>query len=135
MGKTKIVLDTNILISALGWPGKPRQIFNMTLEGDVELLISQKQIDELQRVLNYPRLGFTENQKTRFLFILLETATLVETSNKLKIVKDDPDDDVILESAVENNADFLVTGDPHLLKINEFNKVKILTAAQFLKQT
>ncbi len=132
MGKKKIVLDTNILISALGWLGKPKQIFNMVLDGELELLISQRQIQELEKVLNYPRLGFTEDQKTRFLSVLLEAATLVETSNTLQVVKEDPDDDVILESAVENNADFLITGDPHLLKIKQFNKVKILTAAQFL---
>ena len=43
MGKAKVTLDTNILISALGWEGKPRQVFEKVLDGEIELIISEKQ--------------------------------------------------------------------------------------------
>ncbi len=70
MGKTKIVIDTNILISAIGWEGKPKEIFRRVLAGEFELILAEKQVEELKKVMNYPRLGFTEVQKTAFLEIL-----------------------------------------------------------------
>ena len=63
MGKTKVTLDTNILISAFGWKGKPKQVFAKALKGEVELVISDKQFDELERVLDYPKFSFTEKQR------------------------------------------------------------------------
>ena len=63
MGKKRIVLDTNILISALGWSGNPRIIFDKVIEGEFELILSFKQLDELLRVLNYPKFKFTYEQK------------------------------------------------------------------------
>jgi len=134
MVKKKIVLDTNILISALGWNGNPRDIFRRIIDGEFELIISQKQLEELKDVMNYPKFIFTENQKSRFISVLLASAKLVETSDKLKVIKEDPDDNTILESAVENNGDYIISGDDHLLKLKEYASVKIVTAAEFLAQ-
>ena len=52
MGEKKIVLDTNILISALGWRGKPNEIFRKVINGELELIISKKQIEELKTILH-----------------------------------------------------------------------------------
>ena len=54
MGKTKVLLDTNILISALGWSGKPKVIFEKCLHGELELVTSPDQIEELKRVTRAP---------------------------------------------------------------------------------
>lgn len=133
MGKKKIVLDTNILISAIGWSGRPKEIFRRILNEEFELIISQKQIKELQRVLEYPKFKFTDEQKSRFLRILLKTATVVKTPDKLKVIEEDPADNIILESAIKNNADFIISGDEHILKIKKFGKVRIVTASKFLE--
>lgn len=132
MGKTKVFLDTNILISALGWKGKPRFIFEKCLHGELELVTSPNQMEELKRVMDYPKFNFTEEQKAAFLSIILEIATMVEIPGKVKMIEDDPDDDAMLETAVVGNVDYLISGDPHLLKLNEFAKVKIVTASEFL---
>ena len=63
MGKTKVLLDSNIFISALGWNGKPRVIFEKCLHGELELVTSASQLDELMRVMDYPKFKFTEEQK------------------------------------------------------------------------
>ncbi|MGI0141648.1 MAG: PIN domain-containing protein [Candidatus Micrarchaeales archaeon] len=65
MGKKKIVLDTNILISAIGWQGKSRQIFNKVTSGELILVISYEQFIEFARVLNYPKFGFTKIEKDK----------------------------------------------------------------------
>jgi len=129
----KIVLDTNVLISALGWKGKPKEIFLRTIEGEFELIISSKQLEELKEVMNYPKFSFTEEQKIKFIEIIMSTAKIVETIGNLKVIKEDPDDDIILESEIENNAEYIISGDIHLLKLKEYNKVKILKPAEFLE--
>ena len=85
MGKKKIVLDTNILISALGWRGKSNEIFKKVLNKEFELIMSGKQVGELQRVMDYPKFKFTDEQKTRFLNIVLEAASLIEIVGKLNV--------------------------------------------------
>lgn len=132
MGKTKVFLDSNILISALGWKGKPRVIFEKCLHGELALVTSPQQMAELQRVMDYPKFGFSEEQKSRFISIILEIAIIVEIPGKLKVVAEDPDDDAILETAIVGGAGYLISGDPHVLKLKEFAKVKIVTASEFL---
>lgn len=132
MGKKRIVLDTNVLISALGWEGPSNKIFRKVLGEELELVTSYKQIEELGKVMEYPRFKFTEEQKSRFLTIIYEVAVVVGTRDCLNIIKADPDDNVILESAIENDVDFIITGDNHLLDLKEFRGVKILTPREFL---
>ena len=91
MGKEKIVLDTNVLVSALGWNGKPKKVFNKILNKEFDLIISKEQLDELKKVLNYPKFEFTNDQKLRFLNIVSEISYIVDIKNKLKVVKEDPD--------------------------------------------
>jgi len=132
MGKKKIILDTNILISALGWKGNPRIIFNKITEKKFELILPYKQLNELLRVLNYPKFKVTNEQKDRFLAILLEISTLVKTKTRVNAIKDDPDDNIILEPANEMKIDYIISGDEHLLKVKEFKSAKIVTAKEFL---
>ena len=132
MGETKVTLDTNILVSALGWQGNPYQIFGMVVSGEIELVISDKQFDELAEVLEYPKFRFTGEQKDRFKSLILEIATFVKPVEKMDIVKNDPDDNMILEAAVAGNVDYIVSGDPDLLELKSFREIKIVTAKEFL---
>ncbi len=134
MGKRKVVLDTNILVSALGWKGKPHRIMEKVTNNELELFISNKQLSELSRVLNYPRLKFTEEQKFKFKELVLKTASFVEPTIKLDVIKDDPDDNMFLECALVADADYIVSGDDHLLSLKKFGRIKILTANQFLNE-
>ena len=133
MGKKKIILDTNIYISALGWEGNPKKIFNKVIEGKYELIISHKQFKEITTVLDYPKFVFIQEQKERFILLLNEIATIVKTKINVNVVKDDPSDNIILEPAAEINIDYIVSGDRHLLGLKEFNDAKIVTPQQFLE--
>ncbi len=133
MGKKKVVIDNNNLISALGWSGKPRELLQKVIDKEVELVISVKQLDELKRVLNYPKFKFTEQQKTKFLEILSEISTIVKTKSTLDIVKEDETDNIFLELALETDADYIISGDKHLRKLKQFRKTKIVSASEFLK--
>ena len=132
MGKTKVLLDSNIFISALGWKGKPRVIFEKCLYGELKLVTSSDQLDELMRVMDYPKFNFTEEQKLTLLGIITAIAIVVEIPRRLEVIEEDSDDNIILETAVVGNVDSIVSGDPHLLNLGEFEKVKIVTASKFL---
>tara|TARA_Y100000310_G_scaffold345521_1_gene465950 strand:+ start:2058 stop:2462 length:405 start_codon:yes stop_codon:yes gene_type:complete len=129
--KKKIVIDTNILISAFGWEGKPKKLLDKVVNGEFELILSHSQFKELERVLHYPRLEFDEGKTLRFLEIISAIATFVKVSGELHFVKDDPDDDMIVEAALEYSA-IIISGDDHLLSL-KLNKIKVYTVADFLK--
>ena len=134
MGKKKIVADTNILISGLGWGGPPREVIETALNQEAIMYLSQEIIDELTRVMNYPKFEFTQEEKVQFLFILTEVAIQVEPKTKVRAVKADLSDNIFLECALEADADFVITGDKHLLELKEFNGIKIVKPSDFLKQ-
>ncbi|MBI2232760.1 MAG: putative toxin-antitoxin system toxin component, PIN family [Candidatus Aenigmarchaeota archaeon] len=133
MGK-KATLDTNILVSSLGWKGPPHKAFSKIISGEVEMVISDEQFSELSEVLDYAKLEFTEEQKDRFKALILEVATFVKPVEKIDAVKDDPDDNMILECAVAGSVDYIVSGDQHLLNLKRFRGIKIVTAKQFLAE-
>lgn len=132
MGKKKIIIDTNNLISALGWEGKSKKLIRRAINKEFDLFISVKQIAELKRVMNYPKFSFTEEQKKKFLEILFEIANIVETKIKVDVVKEDPDDNILLECAVEVNTDYIISGDEHLRKLKKFRGIRIVSVGEFL---
>ncbi len=134
MGKAKVILDTNVLVSALGWEGFPKEVFLCVIEGKAELFISREQLTELSKVLSYPKLRFTVEQAERFVALLLKVAAFVEPKEKVNVIENDPADNRILEAAVAGNVDYIVTGDSDLLNLKVFNGVKIVTPKEFLQK-
>jgi len=85
--------------------------------------------------MNYPKFTFTREQKKIFITLILEIAKLTEITGKIKVIEEDEDDNIIIETAEVGNADFIISGDEHLLKLKEYNKIKIVTASNFLEFT
>jgi uncharacterized protein len=132
--RVKVVLDTNILISALGWKGNPHRIVEKIASGNIELITCKEQLDELYRVLEYPKFAFSKEQKARFKQLISALCTSTEIPRNLDIVVEDPSDNIIAECALIANADFLVTGDPHLLSLGRVGgKTRIVRAREFLQ--
>lgn len=130
----RIVLDTNIFISALGWRGEEKKILEKCIDGTFNLFLSKDILNEIERVLNYPKFNFSEKEKTEFLNLLRKISTIVKPSLTLEIIKQDSEDNKILECAIESQADFVISGDDHLLSLGEFEEIKILRASEFLKE-
>ena len=128
----KVVLDTNILISALGWLGNPHILVKKILDKQIELAISLELIEEFRETAREKKFGFSEEEISDFIDAIAENAEFVVSSEKVDIVKKDPDDNIVLECAIEAKADFIITGDRHLLEIKEFNRIRIITVKEFL---
>ncbi len=73
MGPQRIVIDTNVLISGFRWAGKPRQVFARVLDGTFELIVSEKQLVELRRVLGYAHLNIHKSEQERLMNLVLNS--------------------------------------------------------------
>ena len=134
----KIVLDTNVFVSALINPrGKPAQILNYVFESKVRLFTSPSIIEELERVLSYPKLvkrhGLEKQELKEFVSDLLSILSLVEGKKAIEVIAEDPADNNYLSCVVDAKADFIVSGDIHLLNLREYEGIQIITPAQFLE--
>lgn len=128
----KVVLDSNVFISALLFGGKPRIIFNLAISGKIELIISESILEEIFEVLLRPKFMLTKSFVKEFTRELEEIAELVEPKRKVKVVKTDPDDDMIIECAIEGKVDYIISGNKDLLDIKSFEGIIILTPLDFL---
>lgn len=131
--RIKVTLDTNVIISSIKWPGNPYLVLHKIIEGEIDLVMSYNQFDELYRVLNYDKFQFSFEQKYVTKSIILDTAIFVTPREKIDLLTKDPSDNMILECAVEGKADYIVTGDRALLELKHFRGIRMLTPRQFLE--
>jgi uncharacterized protein len=131
---TRIVLDTNVFISALGWKGWEHKIFGECLNGAFTLCISKEILQELTKVLNYPKFRFTLEEKIEYIEIITEVAIIVEPKERIDIINAHPPDNKFLECAQESGALFIITGDEHLLNLKEYKGIRILRAPELLNE-
>jgi len=128
----KVVLDTNVTISALFWEGNPRKIYDLVSDGKLNMLLSDDMEKEIIRVLGYEKFGLSPQEILPFLRNLRTHARHVETKSKIFVVIDDPTDNIFLECALDGSADFIISGDKHLLAIKVYKGVEIMRAGEFL---
>lgn len=127
----RVVLDTNVICSGLGWSGPSAQVLDAVLDGRLVLISSPPLIAELRRVLAYPKLAAAIVEPDTLADLIQTTAVLVAPQRTITAVSDEPDNRV-LEAAIEGAADCIVSGDRHLLTLGVFEGVPILTPAAFL---
>jgi putative PIN family toxin of toxin-antitoxin system len=128
----RAVIDTNVLVSALIHDGKPRNLI-LELLNRHTVILSRQMLAELADVAGRDKFPVTGLQVDRFLSIMVKMAKIVPDNALFKEVASDPDDDVVLNVAYTGKADYIVTGDKHLLTLNNFKKTKIVTVNQMLE--
>jgi putative PIN family toxin of toxin-antitoxin system len=127
----KVVFDTNILVSALVFPGgRAEAALLRIIEEHDQLLLSKPILDELLGVLAR-KFSRDAEELARAAVLLSELALTVRPRQKLRVVKDDPDNRV-LECALAGRADAIVTGDNALLELGEFRGVRVISLREYL---
>ena len=129
----KVVIDTNVLVSALLFNGVPGELIECWKQGQIIPLACRDSIDEFIRVLSYPKFQLTE-EEVKFLLNqeILPWFEIVTVKKRTPFVVDDPDDDKFIWCAIADSADCIISGDEHLLNLNH-SPVPILSPAQFLE--
>lgn len=133
----KVVCDSNTVISGLtAHAGGPYEILEAWRRGEVVLLLCEASVAEVVEVLGRAffreQRGITPEGIARVRQMLEANAVVVAPKELLSVVKEDPDDDRILECALEGGADYLVSGDHHLLRLRRYEHLPIVTAREFL---
>ena len=139
----RIVLDTNVLVSAILSPrSTSAQIMRLVLDGALNLVISHGILDETLSVVRYPKLvklmkknGVVPKEVDFFIERLSAIAVGTPGELTLDVIHDDPSDNKILACAVEGEANFIISGDRHLTDLKEFQGITIVNPATFLAIT
>jgi putative PIN family toxin of toxin-antitoxin system len=128
----RIVVDTNVIVSALVFGGVPRRVFGMIESGDCIFFYSTDIENETRRVLR-DKFGWDEERLDRYLPTLWGLGKRVTPRRRVNTVRDDPDDNRILECALAAGAETIVSGDGHLLKLGVYEGIAILSPREFLR--
>ena len=130
----KVVLDTNILVSALLFKGELAGIVDLWKTGKIVPMLSKEMFVEFRTVLEYPKFSLTWQE----IKVIIEEEVLpyfevIEVTENIKGICRDVDDDKFIACAVSASADFIVTGDKDLLDLGKYKSVKIISASVLLK--
>ena len=129
----RIVCDTNVLISGFLFGGNPREVLRLCSSGKVINCISPAIIHEVEEVQCRPKFGLLQEQVYRIIGLFRDTFTMVIPQHSVEIITQDPDDNRILETAVAAEAKVIVSGDKHLLELELWNDIAVLTPTNFLR--
>lgn len=131
--KMRVVLDTNIFVSGIFWKGSSNDVLIFWEEGKFTLITSLDTISEIITVLGDFKVRMPDDAIREWIELIVEKSEIVEPTERIDIVKDDPEDNIFIEAAIAGNADYLVSQDKHLLKLKEFREIKIVTPEEFIK--
>lgn len=132
----KIVLDTNVLVSALIKEGAPRRLLFRIIKSKKHQLITSEQIlGEFVMVANEPRIQRYVGQQdiADFLRDIATAAKILHTTSSFTVIEQDQDDDVILRTAYDARASYIVSGDRHLLQLRRFRRTRIVEVEEMLR--
>jgi putative PIN family toxin of toxin-antitoxin system len=135
----RIVLDTNVVLSALLWRGTPYRLLDaIRSRGEARLFTSPALLDELTDVLTRPsaakRLAIIGKTAREVLADYVEAVEVVEPEHVPRVVPDDVDDDQVIAAALAAGVDLIVSGDADLLSMGSHQGIPIITAAQAAQQ-
>lgn len=132
----RLVLDTNVVASAMLWGGVPRLLLQAGRTGQIRLFTSAPMLAELTDILGRRKFGAKISASGLTLDELVDhyatLATLVRPTPTERIAPD-PDDDVVIGTALAATADLIVTGDKPLLSVGEYRSIRIVGVAEAVK--
>ena len=131
---SRVVLDTNVLISGLLFKGKPSRIVELWQKGKIVPIISKETFEELRIVLEYPKFSLSHVEiKSLIEHEILPYFEVVNVSKHVKGACRDPGDDKFISCAISANADGIVTGDKDLSDMKKYRSLRIILASDFIK--
>ncbi|HWP91873.1 MAG TPA: putative toxin-antitoxin system toxin component, PIN family [Thermodesulfobacteriota bacterium] len=131
--KIKVVLDTNVLVSALLFKKETSKIVALWKSGKIVPVLSKEIFDEFKRVLEYPKFALTKNEISHLILEeVLPFFEVIEVKTSIKGICKDLDDDKFISCALSAKARFVVSGDKDLWSLKSFKSVRIIRPSDLL---
>ena len=130
----RIVVDTNVLISAVFFKGKPDVILESWRTGSLEIVLSKEILHEYSEVLKRLSEKYPTIETSGILSVFATGCRILEPESIGKQICDDPDDDKFLAAAIGGEAETIISGDKHLLDVNGYSGIEILRPAEFIEK-
>jgi hypothetical protein len=128
-----VVLDTNVLVSGLLFSGTPGTLVDLWKAGRIRPVMSKKMVDELLRVLAYPKFQLTEEDIHYLMYVeVLPYVQLVSVRSGRALIASDPSDDMFLRAAAAAGVKYIISGDHHLLELKSYKRIPIISPAEFI---
>ncbi len=128
----RVVFDANVLISAIFWEGITRTLYDLAKTGKISMLSSIPLEQELIRVLNYSKFGLEPAEIVPLINDYKKVCLTIPVKTRISLIKDDLTDNIFLECAVDGKADYIISGDRHLLNLKEYQAIHIVNPRIFL---
>lgn len=127
----KVTVDTNFLISATQWDySVAHKLLKKFILSEAEIFTTQNILDETAEVLERD-FEYSKDEVKNIIGKILLFAKLTEPKQKIDVIKDDPDDNKVIACAIESSSEYIITYDRHLLKLKEYEGIKIITPEEF----
>ena len=129
----RIVIDTNVIASAVFFGGQPYRLLHCIMEGQVDVVASEEIVDEYEEIVlrlkqKYPSI------RTRIpLSDILARFEIIRVNSDIHVSRD-PDDDKFISCAVDGKCIYIVSGDSDLLSLKHYSEIEIITVADFLSR-
>ena len=134
MTASRIVLDSNVIISAFLFGGQPARILDHVLDGSVQCFASLAILDEIRDVLHRPKFGLSSERALTLIEELHNLCRVVTPTIRVRAIHADPDDNRVLECALAADVDTIVSGDSHLLDLGQWQGIRVLSPAEFIRE-
>ena len=129
----RVVADTNVLVSAIIAKGNEYLLLKEAKLGRIRLVLSLQIINELKGVLSRPKFGFSNEQVESVVKHIISISEIIVATSIVYVVKEDPSDNKIIEATIDGEADYIVSGDRDLLRLQKFKNIKIVSSATLLR--
>jgi putative PIN family toxin of toxin-antitoxin system len=130
----RIVVDTNVLVSGIHWGGIPAEIVKAWANGHVKVVCSAEIIREYSEVLHRMNQEMPLAKLDGMLSFLISQSEIVQPNHWFKIILEDSGDDKFIDCAFHGQADAIISGDKHLLQLDKFGPIQILSPFEFKKK-
>lgn len=136
--KLRAVMDTNVLVSGILWRGVPFELLRWAEKNNLVIYTSLEILDEVHRVLHYPKfqqyIGNQQASPEELFAKIVSLCTIIQIDQVVKGVCSDADDEKFLSCALAANVEILVSGDRHLLNLEQYQSLRISTAREFYQE-
>ena len=135
----KVVLDTNVWLSGIFWKGEAYRLISRLEDREAEVMVNKEILLEISKILNeeakFQKFMEDRRQATEDLIrTVMNMSRIIISRRKLDVIKDHPSDNWILECAVLGKADYLVSYNDHIIRLKEYEGIKIITPSDMLKE-